>query len=351
MQADKRNPLKTCPPTPMLTLAIESSCDDTAVAVMNGDCLLASLRSGQEDIHSRFGGVVPELASREHLRAVQPLTEATLQEAGVSLPDIELIAATQGPGLVGSLLVGFSFAKSVAHVTGIPFVCVDHMAGHILSAFLGETNPVFPYISLTVSGGTSAIYLAESFTRFRCLGRTRDDAAGEAFDKVAKLLNLSYPGGPQVSKLAAEGNSAAFKFPRSWLGDSFDFSFSGLKTSVLNQVNRFRQKGEEVPVNDICASFEAAVVEVLTVKALKAALENRVEDIATGGGVSANLALRESLAKACTTNGLKFHAPPLTFCTDNAAMIALAGQHQFAENGACENLLDTDVYSRSFLGQ
>lgn len=335
----------------MLTLAIESSCDDTAVAVMNDNCLLASLRSGQEDIHSRFGGVVPELASREHLRAVQPLTKATLQEAGVSLAEIELIAATQGPGLVGSLLVGFSFAKSVAHVTGIPFVCVDHMAGHILSSFLSETTPDFPYISLTVSGGTSAIYLAESFTRFRCLGRTRDDAAGEAFDKVAKLLGLPYPGGPQVSKLAAEGNSAAFKFPRSWLGDSFDFSFSGLKTSVLNRVNHFRQKGEDVPVNDICASFEAAVVEVLTVKTLKAALENKVGDIAIGGGVSANLALRESLAKACTENGLKFHAPPLVFCTDNAAMIALAGQHLFAENGACENLLDTDVYSRSSLGQ
>ncbi len=331
----------------MLTLAIESSCDDTAVAIMDGDRLLSNLRSGQEDIHNRFGGVVPELASREHLKAIEPLTTAALKEARVARTDLELIAATRGPGLVGSLLVGFSFARALSHVLDLPFVCVDHMAGHILSPFLGRTTPTFPYISLTVSGGTSAIHLAEDFTSFRQLGHTRDDAAGEAFDKVAKLLGLPYPGGPAVSEHADAGNPEAFAFPRSWLDDSLDFSFSGLKTAVLNRVNHFRQCREEVPVADICASFQAAVIEVLVTKTLKAAREHGIREIALGGGVSANKALRSAFADACRRDGCTLHTPPPAFCTDNAAMIAFAGQRLFEREGGRTDLLELDVYSRS----
>lgn len=335
----------------MLTLGIETSCDDTAIAILQNHRILTSLRSGQDNIHTVFGGVVPELASREHLTAIHPLLEAALSQAACTLEEIDLIAATQGPGLVGSLLVGFSYAKALAHVKRIPLVGVDHMAGHILSVFLGTTTPAFPYISLIVSGGSTGLYLVESFTEFHCLGRTRDDAAGEAFDKVAKLLGLPYPGGPEVSRLAEQGDSQTFSFPRSWLDNSLDFSFSGLKTAVRNQVNQLNQHSQPLPAADICASFQEAVIEVLTDKTLRAAQIHKVTDIAIGGGVSANSSLRQRFIHLCGTKGIRFHAPPLELCTDNAAMIAFTGQMHYQQQGACENLLSQDVFSRSALGQ
>lgn len=333
----------------MLILGIESSCDDTSAAVLRKDVVLSNLLSSQDDIHSKFGGVVPELASRQHLHAINPIVQAALLKAGVQLTDIELIAATQGPGLIGSLLVGFSYSKALSHVSKIPFVGVDHMAGHILSIHLNEKKPDFPYIALIASGGTSSLYLAKSYTEFSCLGRTRDDAAGEAFDKVAKLLGLPYPGGPHVSKMAEQGDPNRIKFPRAWLEeDSLDFSFSGLKTAVLNHVNSSTIKNKTVHIHDICASFEAAVVEVLVVKTIKAARLHKVTAIALGGGVSANTRLRTQLEQHCHAAGLDFFSPQIKFCTDNAAMIALAGYHTYRKNGATG--LEQDVYSRSHLG-
>ena len=238
----------------MLILGIESSCDDTAAAVLRDDTtILSSVLTSQDAIHTRFGGVVPELASRNHLEAIVPVVRQALDRAEVLLDDIDLIAVTQGPGLIGSLLVGFSYAKALSFVSNIPCVGVDHMSGHILSVFLEEEQPEFPFISLVVSGGTSSIYLATGFNDFKLLGRTRDDAAGEAFDKVAKLLGFSYPGGPIVSKEAKAGDPQAIKFPRSWLEKhSLDFSFSGLKTSVLNHCNREKQKNNTLQIADIC---------------------------------------------------------------------------------------------------
>ena len=333
----------------MLILGIESSCDDTSAAVLNRDVVLSNVLSSQDDIHSKFGGVVPELASRQHLQAINPIVESALEKAGVKLSDIQLIAATPGPGLIGSLLVGFSYSKALSHVSKIPFVGVDHMAGHILSIHLNEKKPPFPYIALIVSGGTSSIYLAKNHTDFSCLGRTRDDAAGEAFDKVAKLLGLPYPGGPHVSKMAQEGNPHEIKFPRAWLEEnSLDFSFSGLKTAVLNHVNRCKSKNITIHIPDICASFEAAVVEVLVTKAIKAAKLHNIQNIALGGGVSANTSLRTQLEQSCLDNKIGFFSPQINFCTDNAAMIALAGYYTYREKGITG--IDKDVYSRSHLG-
>jgi len=330
----------------MLILGIESSCDDTAAAVLRDTDILSSILTSQNDIHTRFGGGVPELASRSHLLAINPIVEAALDEAGVSLQEIDLIAATQGPGLIGSLLVGFSYAKALGFVENIPVVGVDHMAGHILSVFLDDPKPMFPFIALIVSGGTSSIFLAEHFTSYTLLGRTRDDAAGEAFDKVAKLLALPYPGGPAVSKIAVTGDPKAFVFPRAWLDEnSYDFSFSGLKTAVLNQTMKFTDN--DLPIADICASFEEAVVDVLVNKTLAAAQRHDITNIVIGGGVSANVRLRTRMAQACGTKDYAFFAPQPQFCTDNAAMIGLAGYHTYKANGSIQ--LEDDVYSRSML--
>ena len=333
----------------MLVLGIESSCDDTAAAVLDNDRILSSVINCQDSIHAKFGGVVPELAARKHLQSIHPVVEKALADANAQLSDINLIAATQGPGLIGSLLVGFSYAKALAHVRGIPLVGVDHMAGHILSVFLGDEKPAFPYIALIVSGGTSSIFLAEEYHRFRLLGRTRDDAAGEAFDKVAKLLQLPYPGGPHISVMAATGDPQAIRFPRAWLEESsFDFSFSGLKTAVLNHFNQQKQKHSELQMADICASFQEAVIDVLVEKTIMAAQTHDVYSVVVGGGVSANSRLREAFTVRCRQEGMAFHAPNLQHCTDNAAMIAFAGYHKYNKTGAHE--WDEDVYSRSQLG-
>lgn len=341
----------------MLILGIESSCDDTAAAVLEDDEILSSVLSSQDCIHTKFGGVVPELASRKHLQAIHPIVQAALAQAGAKLSDIQLIAATRGPGLIGSLLVGYSYSKALSYVRNIPLVGVDHMAGHILSIFLDNkkspskspSKPPFPYIALIASGGTSSIYLAESYHKFKLLGRTRDDAAGEAFDKVAKLLGLAYPGGPHVAEKAKNGQPRYVQFPRAWLDEnSLDFSFSGVKTAVLNHVHQQQRNGSELRIADICASFQEAVVEVLVAKTIAAARQNNIDTVVIGGGVSANARLREVFLDKCTAAGLSFYAPLPIYCTDNAAMIALAGFHAFNHQGPIS--LDEDVYSRSQLG-
>jgi len=333
----------------MLTLGIESSCDDTAAAVLQDDStLLSSVLTSQDQIHTRFGGVVPELASRCHLESIVPVVNESLKRAKTTISDIDLIAVTQGPGLIGSLLVGFSYAKALSYVSKIPFVGVDHMAGHILSVFLEEDKPEFPFIALVVSGGTSSIYRADTFTKFTLLGRTRDDAAGEAFDKVAKLLGFPYPGGPVISHEAQSGDNEAIQFPRSWLEKgSLDFSFSGLKTSVLNHCNREKQKNNPLQLADICASFQEAAVEVLVEKTLLAASQQSIQNIVLGGGVSSNPRLRQLMERRCSEDGKKLHIPRPSYCTDNGAMIAIAGVHSHRENS--EFSYDLDVYSRSAL--
>lgn len=330
----------------MLILAIESSCDDTAAAVLEDDrSVLANIISSQFDVHSRYGGIVPELASRRHIEAVMPVVGEALAQAGITLDRIDMIAATRGPGLIGSLLVGFTFAKSLALVKNIPCVGVDHMAGHLLSPFLAEDKPEFPYVALVASGGNTSLYRVNDHAAFRCLGRTRDDAAGEAFDKVAKLLELGYPGGPIISRLAEEGNAEAIAFPRARLDrDSLDFSFSGLKTSVLNQVNSYRSRNTELPVADICASFQEAVVEVLVEKTILAAGQCGFTTIVIGGGVAANARLRQAMQKRCESEKLHLFLPAPVFCTDNAAMIGLAGYHGYCRGEILEP--DADVYSR-----
>ncbi len=334
----------------MLILGIESSCDDTAAAVWeDSNILRSSVLSSQDALHLPYGGVVPELASRKHLEAVYPIVTEALRTAAVSLDDIDLVAATQGPGLIGSLLVGFSFAKALAAAQQIPFRGVDHMAGHILAVFLEDKQPEFPYVALIASGGSTSLYLAESHTSFSLLGRTRDDAAGEAFDKVAKLLDLPSPGGPHVARLAQGWDGELIRFPRAWLDEnSHDFSFSGLKTAVLNHCNQCRQSGLPLPVEQICASFQEAVVDVLAEKTVRAAQQFDVPAVVLGGGVSANGRLRAVCEERCHQAGRKLYTPRPSLSTDNAAMIALAGYHSFLRYGPSE--LTSDVYSRSSLG-
>ena len=332
----------------MLILGIETSCDDTACAVLKDEIVLSSLLSSQDVIHSRYGGVVPELASRQHLQNICPVIDAALKQAEVSLDDIDLIAATRGPGLIGSLLVGYSYAKTLARVRKIDFVGVDHMVGHILSVSLGKSQPAFPYISLVVSGGTSSLFLAKRRDQFQLLGQTRDDAAGEAYDKVAKLLGLPYPGGPHIAAGAETGDPQAIRFPRAWLEEeSLDFSFSGLKTSVLNYTKKYGplQKNH---IADVCASFQEAVIDVLIEKSIKACDKFGIYSLCLGGGVSANSQLRQRCATRCAKEGIRFFCPPKKYSTDNGAMIGLAGFYAYQDTGITP--FDEDVYSRSSLG-
>lgn len=331
----------------MLILGIESSCDETAAAVLaDGKNLLSSVINSQIDIHALYGGVVPELASRQHILNISYVVDSALQEANVTLDQIDGLAVTEGPGLIGCLLVGHTYAKAISLVRKIPMVGVDHLSGHLLSVFLGEKTLEFPYIATVASGGHSSIFLAEGSEKFKLLGRTRDDAAGEAFDKVAKLLGLGYPGGPIISKLAVKGNAKAINFPRAWLGkDDLDFSFSGLKTAVANYVNQCRNKNIKINIPDVCASFQEAIVEVVTTKTLLAARQNSCKNIVLAGGVAANPRLRESMAERGEKEQLNVFLTPLQFCTDNAAMIALAGHLKFKNNA--DICPDSDVYSRS----
>ena len=333
----------------MLLLAIESSCDETAAAVLqDGINLLSSVVDSQIEVHSPYGGVVPELASRRHIETVYPVVDQALKQAAIRLDQLDAIAVTQGPGLIGSLLIGMSFAKAIAYVENIPCIGVNHMAGHLLSVFLGENHPGFPYVALVASGGHSSIYLVDDPLSFKQIGQTRDDAAGEAFDKVAKLLDLGYPGGPIISERAEKGNPEAVNFPRAWLEtDSLDFSFSGVKTAVVNYVNKCKQKEEEMHIPDICASFQEAVADVLIEKTIRAAKKSGVSRVVLAGGVGANQRLREHLTKRGQDENIAVFLPPKHFCTDNAAMIAIAGYHLFSNNQYESDSLNMDVYSRS----
>jgi len=319
---------------PARILAIETSCDETAAAVLeNGRALLASTVASQMDIHARYGGVFPEVASRQHILSIVPVVEQTLAQAHLALGDLDAIAVTRGPGLAGSLLVGLNTAKGLALGADLPLVGVNHLEGHLYSAWVynaGETpppEPQFPLMALLVSGGHTELNLMDDHLKYKRLGATLDDAAGEAFDKVARLLRLGYPGGPSIQKAAEEGNPDAFKFPRAWLEGTWNFSFSGLKTAVLREVKRLEDEGKPIPVTNMAASFQAAVVDVLLNKTLKSAREFGAKEILVAGGVSANQALRQAFL---AQKEFPVHIPPLSLCTDNAAMVAAAGYFRFA---------------------
>ncbi len=331
-------PLTDLSPTPLppaRVLGIESSCDETAAAVIeDGRALHANVVASQIDLHAKYGGVFPEVASRQHIRTIYGVVDQALQQAHLGLADIDAIAVTRGPGLAGSLVVGMNMAKGLALARGIPLIGVNHLEGHIYSAWVYPSDapkpppaPQFPLMALLVSGGHTELNLMSDHLQYKRLGATLDDAAGEAFDKVARLLGLPYPGGPSVQMAAADGNPKAFTFPRARLEGTWDFSFSGLKTAVLRVVRQFETEHKPLPVADLAASFQAAVVDVLLSKTLHAAQKNGARQILVAGGVSANVALREAF-RAQTE--FPVHIPPLAFCTDNAAMIAAAGYFRFA---------------------
>jgi N6-L-threonylcarbamoyladenine synthase len=335
----------------MITLGIETSCDDTSAAILaNDNKVLSSIISSQNNIHEPFGGIVPELASRRHMECITLIVERALAISGLSLDKIALVSVTQGPGLIGSLLVGFSYAKALSFTLNVPFVGVDHMTGHILSAFLEPEVPTFPYIALIASGGTTALYQVNGFMDCALLGRTRDDAAGEAYDKVARLLGLGYPGGPAIAGQALHGNGRSMRFPRAWLEDnSLDFSFSGLKTAVMNHCNQSSLKGEDLDIASVCTSFQEAVADVLVEKSISAVRQRRLDTLVLGGGVSANDHLRELMTARCYREGIELFLPGKKNCTDNAAMIAFAGLKRF-QAGFVGTFAD-DVFSRSHLGR
>jgi N6-L-threonylcarbamoyladenine synthase len=315
----------------MIVLGIESSCDETAAAVLaDGRRVLSSVIASQDAIHAPYGGVVPELASRRHLEVIVPVVERALADAGVRLPDLDGVAVTRGPGLVGSLLVGCAVAKSLAYVHRLPLVAVNHLEGHIYATFLTEDPPEHPFLALVVSGGHTALYHARAPLEYALVGQTRDDAAGEAFDKVAKLLGLGFPGGPVIERVAAGGDAKAIAFPLAQMSDgAADFSFSGLKTSVSLYVKRRAPLGGP-EIADVAASFQAAVVKMLVRKTVKAALHHGIKRIVLTGGVAANGPLRQALEAAANEHGLRLHIPPRRLCTDNAAMITAAGTARLA---------------------
>ena len=324
----------------MLTLGIETSCDETAAAVLDNETVLSSIVSSQIDIHKKYGGVVPELASREHLKNLIPIIREALATASVSLADINLIAVTYTPGLIGALLVGVSAAKAIAYARGIPFIGVHHGEGHILAAHIEYPGIGYPYIALLVSGGHTALYHVRGLGDYRMLGQTRDDAAGEAYDKVAKLMGLEYPGGPVLDRLAQKGNPEAIKFPRGHLA-GYDFSFSGLKTAVRNHIALFmsKDKGTDPKLNlgDVAASFQASVVDTLVAKTMQAAAETGVDKIVVAGGVAANSSLRARMNDEAGKRGITLYLPGMFYCIDNAAMIALAGYLHY-RRGETSNL-------------
>ncbi|MGY6502782.1 MAG: tRNA (adenosine(37)-N6)-threonylcarbamoyltransferase complex transferase subunit TsaD [Acidimicrobiales bacterium] len=322
------NPLTT--PVASVVLGIETSCDETAASVVvDGRKVLSSVVSSQVDLHARFGGVVPEIASRAHVELLTPVVAEAMLSAGLESDDIDAVAATVGPGLVGALLVGVSTAKALAMVWDVPFVAVNHLEAHLHAAFLEEPDLELPAVFLLVSGGHTLLVHWEDHGRYRLLGQTLDDAAGEAFDKVARFLGLGYPGGPAIDALAMEGDPTAIAFPRAMLDGSSDFSFSGLKTAVVNHV----RKNPEVSTADVAASFQEAVVDVLVTKARRAAAEVGARSMGLGGGVAANSLLRERLLSACVDDGCQAYLPSRAMCTDNAAMVAAAGWYRLQVDG------------------
>ena len=326
-------------------LALESSCDETAAAILvDGKNILSNVVASQIDLHAKFGGVFPEMASRQHILAIYPVVEDALSQAHLSLSELDAIAVTRGPGLAGSLVVGMNMAKALAMSSSLPLIGVNHLEGHLYSAWIqhgedqDQTPPEFPLIALIVSGGHSTLILMKNHLQYERLGSTLDDAAGEAFDKVARLLNLSYPGGPSIQKAAEKGIPTTFSFPRARLEGTWNFSFSGLKTAVLREVRSLEEQGIVIPVADMAASFQAAVVDVLVEKTVKAAEQYGAYHIIVAGGVSANSALRKAFNEQ---KRMRVHIPPLKFCTDNAAMIAAAGYQRFMRGYS--DKLDIDV--------
>ena len=330
---------------PARILAIESSCDETACAVLeNGRALLASTVASQMELHARYGGVFPEVASRQHVLSIIPVVEQTLAASKLTLKDVDALAVTRGPGLAGSLVVGMNMAKGLALGTGLPLVGVNHLEGHIYSSWIynagdsAPAEPQFPLMALLVSGGHTELNLMTDHLTYKRLGSTQDDAAGEAFDKVGRLLGLPFPGGPSIQKAAEHGDPTRFKFTRAKLDNPYDFSFSGLKTAVLYEVNALKKKGEPLPVEDLAASFQSTAVEILFTKTIKAARDFGAKEILVAGGVSANKALRNIFQ---SQTEFKVNIPAFSLCTDNAAMIAAAGYYRYAMGHVSK--LDMDV--------
>lgn len=328
----------------IVTLAIETSCDETSVAIVkNGRDVLSNVISSQIDIHKRYGGVVPEIASRLHLEAMNSILKEAVTEAGIDLKDIDNIAVTKGPGLIGALLVGISAAKAISYSLNLPLIGVNHMQGHICANYISHKNLEPPFISLVISGGHSYLIDVKNYQDYEIVGQTRDDACGESFDKIARALGLEYPGGPQIDKLAKKGNKHAIDFPRVMLEkDSYDFSFSGLKTSVLNYINNKKQKNEEIVVEDVAASFQEAVMDVLVEKTFRLLAKRKADKLVVSGGVAANSRLQERIRERAEKEGIEVYFPDRILCTDNAAMIACAGYYDYI-NGKSEDL-DMKVY-------
>jgi N6-L-threonylcarbamoyladenine synthase len=328
----------------MLTLGIETSCDETSLAVIeDGRKILSNIIFSQA-IHTEFGGVVPEVASREHLKIIIPVYRHALEKAGVTLEKINIIAATMGPGLVGPLLVGLSFAKGLSFAADIPFVAVNHIEGHLAANILEHPELDQHHLTLVVSGGHTMLVEVQEFGKYEILGRTKDDAAGEAFDKVAKLMGLGYPGGAELDKLAQQGNPKYFRFPRAVMKEDYQFSYSGLKTAVALYLDKLSRDEFENHKADIAASFQEAVVDVLVKKTVKAAREKKIRDVTLSGGVAANSRLRERMKKELERQHKRLFYPSLTLCTDNAAMIAAAGFYKYQKSGADEYVIEATPY-------
>ena len=324
----------------MLILGIDTSCDDTAASIVeDGSNILSNIVSSQNEIHNRYGGIVPELASRRHIEMIIPVVDEALNKAGKRFNDISAIAVSKGPGLIGSLLVGVCFAKSLSFAKNIPLIAINHLEGHICSIFL-EARPKYPFLALVVSGGHTSFYRVDGFGLYSELGRTRDDAAGEAYDKIAKLLGFGYPGGPIIDAMAAKGNAEAITFPRTLIKESLDVSFSGLKTAVLNRIKKYPESKKE----DIAAGFQSAVIEILIKRSLNAARSNKVKSIVLSGGVAANSALRKQIKEKGREEGLEVYLPSLNLCTDNAAMIAAAGYYHFLNKETTDYSLNPKAY-------
>lgn len=325
-----------------LILAIESSCDETSAAVVrNGREVLSCVISSQIDIHKKFGGVVPEVASRNHILNISSVVSEAMATASVTYDDLSAVAVTYGPGLIGALLVGVSYAKGIASAKGLPLIAVNHIHGHIAANYITHKDLEPPFVCLVASGGHSHILYVKDYMEFEILGRTRDDAAGEAFDKIARVIGLGYPGGPKIEALAKEGCDDAMRFPRVEFSDApYDFSFSGVKTSVINFLHNAEQKGIDVNKADISASFQRAVTDVLVSHTIRACLDKKVDKVVVAGGVSANGALRKAFSQAAVENNLELYYPQPIYCTDNAAMIGCAGYYKFLKGEFADSSLN-----------
>jgi N6-L-threonylcarbamoyladenine synthase len=332
-------------------LAIETSCDETAVSIVqDGKTVLSNVVATQIDVHQAYGGVVPEIASRRHLNNILPVYLEAMKNSGLTMNNLDAIAVTNGPGLIGSLLTGLSFAKALAFSYDLPLIAVNHIVSHLYAAFIDNEDIELPLIALIVSGGHTQIVYLEEHLQGRILGKTRDDAAGEAFDKIARRLGLGYPGGPEIQKIANSGKKDAFVFPVAFANeDTLEFSFSGLKSSVINVIHNYEQKNEQVPVADIARGFQGAVVEALVGNTLKAVEKIPVKNVILAGGVAANLMLREELQAGLDKMGVKLHYPNIKYCTDNAAMVGAAAYHYYGSGKFAD--LGTDAYSHNNEGE